>query len=333
MGLIQDVAIEAGHAVAEIPTWMGLTAKWKVRCVSLSEANAILAGCKRLEKEIQRQEHLRYQELLASLYQLSCLLATAAPFEPQVTLPTPGLAGMSSGPLERQGSGPQASFSLTRNPTTSPVGKLPPSARGPYPQTSDDDATSDVGLVDPSSHKKGRRSWGNRGSRGSNSSDGSHSTKSTTTTGGRRKKDGFSSKIQIPEFGGKKGYLGDVTDAFQQWARCITYYRDYYEDSYLMPLVVSSLTGDASDVFDWILSLNHGEPQDLTTLLQMLREHYCGSLTFREQRNMIENLCQKPNEAAIEFLIRVGTLVSNLAKDWMDELSEGELQALQYKVS
>ena len=41
-----------------------------------------------------------------------------------------------------------------------------------------------------------------------------------------------------------------------------------------MPLVVSSLTGDASDVFDWILSLNHGEPQDLMTLLQMLREHY-----------------------------------------------------------
>ena len=100
-----------------------------------------------------------------------------------------------------------------------------------------------------------------------------------------------------------------------------------------MPLVVSSLTRDASDVFDWILSLNHGEPQDLTTLLQMLREHYCGSLTFREQRNTIENLCQKSNEAAIDFLIRVGTSVSNLAKDWKDELTEGELQALQYEVS
>ena len=71
----------------------------------------------------------------------------------------------------------------------------------------------------------------------------------------------------------------------------------------LMPLVVSSLTGDALDVFDWILSLNQGEPQDLMTLLQMLREHYCGSLTFREQRNAIENLCQKSNEAAIDFLI------------------------------
>ena len=53
-GLIQEVAIEAGHAVMEIPTWMGLTAKWRVKCVSLAEAKDILAGCKRLEQETQR---------------------------------------------------------------------------------------------------------------------------------------------------------------------------------------------------------------------------------------------------------------------------------------
>ena len=100
-----------------------------------------------------------------------------------------------------------------------------------------------------------------------------------------------------------------------------------------MPLVVSSLTGDASDVFDWILSLNPGNTQDLTTLLQMLRKHYCGSLTFWEQRNTIENLHQKPQEAAIDFLIRVGTSMSNLGKDWKDELTDGELQSLQYEVS
>ena len=147
------------------------------------------------------------------------------------------------------------------------------------------------------------------------------------------KKDGFSSKIQIPEFGGKKGHPHDVADAFRQWAYCITYYRDYYEDSYLMSLVVSSLMGDASDVFDWILSLNPGNTQDLTTLLQMLREHYCGSLTFREQRNTIKNLCQRPQEAAIDFLIRVGTSVSNLGKDWKDKLMDKELQPLQYEVS
>ena len=100
-----------------------------------------------------------------------------------------------------------------------------------------------------------------------------------------------------------------------------------------MPLVVSSLMGDASDVFDWILSLNPGNTQDLTTLLQMLREHYCGSLTFREQRSTIENLHQKPQEAAIDFLIRVGTSVSKLGKDWKDELTDQELQSLQYEVS
>ena len=107
----------------------------------------------------------------------------------------------------------------------------------------------------------------------------------------------------------------------------------YYEDSYLMPLVVSSLTGGTSDVFDWILSLNPGITQDLTTLLQMLREHYCGFLTFRKQRNTIENLRQKPQEAAIDFLIRVGTSVSNLGEDWKDELADEELQSLQYEVS
>ena len=55
-GLIQDVAIEAGHSVAEIPTWMGLTARWRVKCVSLAEAKEILAGCKRLEQKTRRRE-------------------------------------------------------------------------------------------------------------------------------------------------------------------------------------------------------------------------------------------------------------------------------------
>ena len=205
----------------------------------------------------------------------------------------------------------------------SPVGRPFPS----HHQSSEDDGVStDMSISDgPSRRRRGSRS---RGSWRSSDSDGTHSS------GGRhKKKDGFSSKIQIPEFGGKKGHAHDVASAFRQWAHCITYYCDYYEDSYLMPLVVSFLTGDASDVFDWILSLNPGNTQDLTTLLQMLREHYCGSLTFREQRNTIKNLCQKLQKAAIDFLIRVGTSVSNLGKDWKDKLTDKELQSLQYEVS
>ena len=61
-GLIQDVAIEAGHSVAKIPTWMGLTTRWRVKCVSLAEAKDILAGCKRLEQEMRRRERLQYQQ-------------------------------------------------------------------------------------------------------------------------------------------------------------------------------------------------------------------------------------------------------------------------------
>ena len=214
------------------------------------------------------------------------------------------------------------------------MNRLSSPTRYPHLQSSDDGGLTTDGSAAKFTSYKRRRSRGSKGSRGSKS-DGStsDSNRSASSNGGRKKKDGFSSKIHIPEFGGKKGHSSDVTEAFRQWARCITYYRDYYEDSYLMPLVVSSLTGDASDVFDWILSLNPGNTQDLTTLLQMLREHYCGSLTFGEQRNTIENLRQRSQEAAIYFLIRVGTSVSNLGKDWKDELTEKKLQSLQYEVS
>ena len=215
------------------------------------------------------------------------------------------------------------------------MNRLSSPTRYPHLQTLDDGGlTTDGSAAEFTSYKKRRRSRGSKGSRsGKSNGSTSDSNRSASSHGGRKKKDGFSIKIHILEFGGKKGHSSDVTEAFQQWARCITYYRDYYEDSYLMPLVVSSLTGDASDVFDWILSLNPGNTQDLTTLLQMLREHFCGSLTFREQRNTIENLHQRPQEPAIDFLIRVGTSVSNLGKDWKDELTEKELQSLQYEVS
>ena len=100
-----------------------------------------------------------------------------------------------------------------------------------------------------------------------------------------------------------------------------------------MPLVVSSLIGDTSDVFDWTCSISPGGAQDLSELLQMLREHYCGSFMFREQRNMVENLHQGAREDATDFMIRVGSSVGNLAKDWKGQLTEAELQSLQYEVS
>ena len=100
-----------------------------------------------------------------------------------------------------------------------------------------------------------------------------------------------------------------------------------------MPLVVLSLTGDASDVFNWTCSITPGGAQDLSMLLQMLMEHYCGSFMFWEQRNMVKNLCQEAHKDATDFIIRVGSSVSKLAKDWKGQLTEAELQSLQYEVS
>ena len=48
---------------------------------------------------------------------------------------------------------------------------------------------------------------------------------------------------------------------------------------------------------------------------------------------MVENLHQVVREDATNFMIRVGTPTSNLGKDWKDQLTEEELQSLQYKVS
>ena len=48
---------------------------------------------------------------------------------------------------------------------------------------------------------------------------------------------------------------------------------------------------------------------------------------------MVENLRQGAHKDATDFMIRVGTSVSNLGKDWKDQLMEAELQSLQYEVS
>ena len=321
-GLLLDQAITASKAIANIPTWMGYFATWRVKCISISEASEILVGCKRIEKESLRHARWELQQRFSTLQADSTLSPTAQPFQPWV-------APQSSQEDDAPRSLPVRHGLAGSSPTPgfvpdSPLGRAFPS----HHQSSDDDGVStDTSISDKPPRRR-------RGSRRSCSSQSGSDSDGTHSSGGRRKKkDGFLSKIQIPEFGGKKGHTHDVAGAFQQWARCITYYRDYYEDSYLMPLVVSSLMGDTSYVFDWILSLNPGNTQDLTTLLQMLWEHYCGSLTFREQRNTIENLRQKLQEAAIDFLIRLGTSVSNLGKDWKDELTDEELQSLQYEVS
>ena len=53
-GLLLDQAITARKVIADIPTWMGHYAMWRVKCISISEVSEILVGCKRIEKESLR---------------------------------------------------------------------------------------------------------------------------------------------------------------------------------------------------------------------------------------------------------------------------------------
>ena len=128
--------------------------------VSLAKAKDILAGCKRLEQETQRRERLQYRQRLASLHQPSGLSVVVQPFQPRAAVPMPGPAEMPCDSLEAERRGPRSGLSPSRHSTTSPVGKIPSPMRGPYPQTSEDEAASDAGPIDSSSHQKGRRSQG-----------------------------------------------------------------------------------------------------------------------------------------------------------------------------
>ena len=76
-GLLIGQAIAASKAIANIPTWMGYFARWRVKCVSISEASEILAGCKRIEKENLRQAHWELQQQFSALQLDTTLSATA----------------------------------------------------------------------------------------------------------------------------------------------------------------------------------------------------------------------------------------------------------------
>ena len=76
-GLLHGQGIAASKAIMNIPTWMGYFARWRVRCVSISEASKILAGCKRLEKENMRRACWELQNRFSSMWLDSTLSAAA----------------------------------------------------------------------------------------------------------------------------------------------------------------------------------------------------------------------------------------------------------------
>ena len=137
---------------------MGYFARWRTKCVSVSEASEIVAGCKRLEKENLRLARRELQQRFSAMQVYSAFSATARPFQPQA-------APQSSNEDDRQPVYPPRRGWSGSRPAP---GLIPGSPRRgmpfDHPLSSDDDgASSDAANYNRSLHKR-------RGSRGSQKS-------------------------------------------------------------------------------------------------------------------------------------------------------------------
>ena len=88
VGLMVEQSMEACKLISSIPIWMGYTAKIKARAISLQEANDLIVGLKRLDKEDLKRACMELHHQLSS-WRLrntwSNLSATAQPFVPLAT--------------------------------------------------------------------------------------------------------------------------------------------------------------------------------------------------------------------------------------------------------
>ena len=172
-GLLHDQGVIASKAIADIPTWMGYFARWRVRCVSISEASKILAGCKRLEKENWRRACWDLQNRLSSMQLNSPLSATTRPFQPQATSL---LALVDNMPRDYPAQNGLARGSPTRGSTAGlPVRRATPS----HCCTSDEEGVSTDTSISGKSLRKRHGGRGNRGNQSGSDSD------ETLTSGGR----------------------------------------------------------------------------------------------------------------------------------------------------
>ena len=147
--LLLDQAITASKAIANIPTWMGYFATWRVKCISTSEAGEILVGCKRIEKESLRRACWELQQWFFTLQVDSTLSATAQPFQPWVTPQS-----------SREDDAPRSSPVRHGLAGSSPVPGFAPDSplRRAFPshhQSSDDDGVStDTTVSDKTPHRR-----------------------------------------------------------------------------------------------------------------------------------------------------------------------------------
>ena len=277
VGLMVEQSTEACKLISSIPIWMGYVAKIKARAISLQEANNMIVGLKRLNKEDLKKAQMELHHWLSS-WRLrntgSNLSATAQPFV---------LLATSSHTVVRP-------LGVASAPAQTP--HLPPADPVTHtPYTSEEEgATTEVVTRKKRNRKRGSRGkWSKRGSQTETCDSGSKTTCPSSSTGvsyslvrGRcnKKKGGVNNKVHILEFECKTSNSEGAGEAFCRWSQSVSYYRDYYEDEYLMAQIIGALKGNAADVFNFACHHGKKHTKDLGLILEQMRHHYCGTLTF-----------------------------------------------------
>ena len=277
VGLMVEQSTEACKLISSIPVWMGYAAKIKARAISLQEANDMIVGLKRLDKEDLKKACMELHHRL-SLWRLgntgSNLSAMAQPFVPLAT---------SSKTAVRPLGAVNAPAPMPLPPPADPV-------THPLYTSEDEGATTEAVTPKKKNRKRGSRGkWSKRGSQTETCDSGSETAGFSSSTGvsdsstGQRhnkKKGGVNNKVHIPEFDGKTSNTEGAGEAFHRWSRSVSYYRDYYEDEYLMAQIIGALKGNAADVFDFTCHHGKKHTKDLGLILEWMRHHYCGTLMF-----------------------------------------------------
>ena len=329
VGLTVEQSTEACKLISSIPIWMGYAAKIKARAISLQEANDMIVGLKRLDKEDLKKACMELYHQLSS-WRLgntgSNLSATAQTFVPLATSSTTGITPLGAASVPVQ------------------VPPLPPADPVTHPLYTSEDKGATTEAVTPKKKNRKRGSRGKQRKRGSQNetcdsgletaSLSSSTRVSDSSTGWKhnKKKGGVNNKVHIPKFDGKTSNTEGVGEAFHRWSRSISYYRDYDEDEYLMAQIIGALKGDVTDMFDFACHHGKKHTKDQGLILEQMWHHYCGTLTFQEQQNTVENMRQKSHESAADFLGRVSGAVDGLARDWKGMVSQHEIKALLSEV-
>ena len=68
-----------------------------------------------------------------------------------------------------------------------------------------------------------------------------------------------------------------------------------------MAQIIGALKGDAVDVFNFACHHGKKHTNDQGLILEWMRHHYCGTLTFRKQRNTVEIMGQKSPSPQLTF--------------------------------